>query len=270
MHAWMRSVLIAALSLSVLSCTNILSSVANKNTDEAIVFDAQQDMNSLSYTAAITKLLSLSASYQTRRDVQGLLAAAYAGRCGLNLLTFAQSIASLGATTPMVDFLSQMSVSSAAKEVDCETAETILTTLGSTPATRTADENVLLAFIDFAKIGSILSQYADVNHDGAPDPAFDPCNVALLPDAEARQIATGLTIAIGSLQGLSIASGITASVTGYCTSLKNLPGMIDPCSKTTTAAFTVSEIKAINGLVKTNFFGVGSCADATLATCVCP
>ena len=79
----------------VLGCTgNVLRELADKNTDDALLFDAKTAVNTQNYDEAINILtLRLSSSGQLKSEARSILASAYAGKCGLNFLEFVDGLA---------------------------------------------------------------------------------------------------------------------------------------------------------------------------------
>lgn len=258
---------------ALLGCgQNAFRESAKRETDEALLFEARKQMNGSNWTQAITLIGQMSSTGQADRGTKAALASAYAGRCGLNLITLADRLANAGSTNIFTIFMTSFTGATASTITDCSQAETTLQSISTTPASRTADENVMLAFIGFSKIGAILSTYADTNHDGTADPGFNSCNVAHLPDAMLREIGTGITLAVAALaqSGGTIGSALGTSVTSACSTLAGINPAYDFCAITTTAGFSVNQVKALGGLVKTTDNpGIGTCA-GDLATCVCP
>lgn len=251
---------------------NVFLESAKTDTDAALLFEAKKQMNSSSWAAAITLIGKMSTDARASRETKTTLASAYAGKCGLNLIRLADQIANAGTTHVFSILLTAFRGATVTSIADCSQAETLLISISSTASGRTADENILLAFIDFAKIGSVLATYADTNVDGTADPGFDSCNTAQLPDAMLREVGTGLTLAVASLSasGGSIGAGLATSVNAACAQLAGVSPAYDFCTVTTTAGFSVNQVKAIGGLVKTTDNpGIGTCP-GNLQSCVCP
>lgn len=260
---------LAALSLS--GCPNAFQEAAQRTTDPAVYFAAQRDLDSRDFSSAITKLLSLSAGYKARRDVVTTIASAYAGRCGLDFLNLIQSIEDNPSSRLFPLLMSNFSNASATSVADCAEAERWLRTLAPTNVftNLTSDENVMLAMLSLAKIGATLGAYADLDHNGVVDATFDTCDTTKLPDAAAREIGTGVTLAIAAISasGASVGSAALDSISSVCSAL---PPGFDFCTIYTTTDFTVNQMKALNGLTGANdAVGVGSCANTT-ANCICP
>ena len=104
------------------SCKNSFTELAKFDADAAVYYAAKRYSDARQYDLAINKIYELSDSYYARRDVQVFLASAFAGKCGLDFLTFAKSVAeNPTAITPMKLALNHMK--NVNSEADCETAE---------------------------------------------------------------------------------------------------------------------------------------------------
>lgn len=263
---------LAFVSLGVGCSQNAFMESSKKETDEALLFEARKQMNKSQWADAITLINRMTTEGRTSRNTKVTLASAYAGRCGLNLIRLADQIANASGQNFFALLVNSFRGSTATSITDCVSAETTLLSISTVPADRTADENVMLAFIDFAKIGAILATYADTNADGTPDVGFNSCNTAHLPDAMLREVGTGMTLAVNSLaaSGGTIGSGLSGSVTAACSALAVIDPNYNFCTITTTSGFSADHVKALGGLVRsTDNPGLGTCA-GSLATCVCP
>ena len=256
------------------SCTNILAQSGAK-TDDALLVDAQIAMNAKDFTTALAKFKLMSAPYLAQRDVISQNASAYAGRCGLDFLSLVTSFTNIGTGTVLATLYKSAVGAIASQETDCKSAEALLIGLNS----KSVNENLLLGLIEFQKIGTILAQFGDQSAKGAIDAAFDPCQSTKgtlpgatgIPILEAQEFSASLMIALNSLSasGVSAFSGATGNLKTYCTAMKAILGGPDPCAQTLPSSFTNQELQVLMGLVKTNFFGIGACADTTLVACTC-
>ena len=229
-------------------------------------------MDAASWAEAIALINRMSPDGQANRSTKVTLASAYAGKCGLNLIRLADQISSSAGQNFFALLLSGLRGATAGSVSDCILAESTIQSISTLPASRTADENVMLAFVGFAKIGAVLATYADTDGDGSADPGFDSCNTSMLPDAMLREIGTGVTIAVSALaaSGGSIGSGLANSVTSACSQLASLDPSYDFCSIVTTTGFSTEHVQALGGLVKSSDNpGLGTCA-GNLQSCVCP
>lgn len=273
MNRWIGLSLSALLMTTfLLGCSNAFKEFAKTDSDAALLFEARKQMNDARWDEAITLMNRMSAVARADRSTKAVMASAYAGRCGLNLIRLAEQLANSSGQNFLSLLLYTFRTSSGTSIADCQQAEALLLSISSDPAVRTDDENVMLAFIDFSKVGAILATYADTDGDGTAEPTFDSCNTAHLPDAMLREIGTGLTLAVGSLaaSGGSIGSALSTSVTSACSALAGINPSYDFCSVTTPTGFSVDQVKALGGIVKTSDNpGLGTCT-GSISACVCP
>ncbi len=261
----MRFSLVILITISLLStsCKNLFSELAKPEADAAIFYAAKRYSDARLYEDAINKIYELSDEYYARRDVQVFLASAFAGKCGLDFLTFAQSVIdNPGLLTPMELALNHMKAVNS--EADCETAESLMIAVSPNLdgiMSDSTDDAVYMAFIGLAKVGAVLSRVADTaaqtDNDGVIDIGYNACAMA---DADARKIGSGITLLYNNLL---TTSGTFASKMSQMTVICALAGAT--CSKTDGSTFTAGELVAIKGVVDYNQFGVG--ADAVYPSC---
>lgn len=242
------------------SCTNIFYEAADKNSDAAKLFDARKLIDSGDWTSAITKINSMSVSAREQRDVKALLASAYAGRCGLDVLTMINNMQATTSYTFFQILMRSIRGATATNVADCVLAETTMKTISTSSSSRTTDENLLMAFVGFAKIGAILSANADTDSDGTVDAGFNPCTA--LDDTEAAELVTGLANAITSLNSAnsSIGSDEMTDINSICAAATTAG--FDFCSLTDTSQVdTQAERAGMRGLVHEaqDSIGLGTC-----------
>lgn len=273
------------LSIGLLSCngTNILSEFGSKTSDEALYFGAKMDMDDSNWTDAIAKFEQMSSAYLDKRDVQFDYAAAYAGRCGLDLLTLINEVTSSSSSSLLTILMTAQTGADDTKIADCVQAETIVSALEPTASNRTIDENLFMAFLQFAKIGSILARYADANSDDTMDVGFNACSAGSLPSGQvtptpiygANYLAVSIANAIAALTyaGSSIAGSQLTAINSICSTLQTAAPTYNFCAVTDPTALTADQIKGIRTLLNEGeSFGLGSCSASpkSLANCVCP
>ncbi|MBX7232332.1 MAG: hypothetical protein K1X29_09635 [Bdellovibrionales bacterium] len=254
---------------------NILETFSDPYTDEALYEDAKQLINQSNYSAALTKFSGMTTSFLARREVAGLKATAYGGLCGLNFLNLLTSLNNIGATRFLLWLLQTFPGGNSTLQNYCIQAETLIKTIGLRGSNRTADENFLMAFIAFAKIGTILTRYGDSSPaNGTVDAGFDPCAGGSLPSADAKEVATGFTIAIDALQNIgtsTVGANIVSQVTTVCALLP--PAYATLCSSPAivdTTSITANDEKAIRTLLnESQNIGLGTCT-GDAAACACP
>ncbi|MCB0365138.1 MAG: hypothetical protein H6624_10465 [Bdellovibrionaceae bacterium] len=276
-YIWPRLLLLISLITSLSCGQNILSEFAKDDTDAALFKAARIHINSSEWDDAISKFSSMSAAYLAKREVAVVYASAYAGRCGLDLLALAESMAG---TLPSLLFkflMAQYKNVTTANRDDCKTAETIIKAISADAALRTVDENLLMAFLSFAKIGATISAHADkADFDGNPDGGWNACtdDAANFPEASVREVGTGLALALISLGAVggqsTIGSGQLTSLTDLCNDLSGINPALDFCSITEAATYDANQVKGIRSIVQANeWVGIGSCNN-TLDNCLCP
>lgn len=281
MKKWIIFTLIAPLLMSATTCQNAYLESADKTSDDALLFDADEKANSNDWTGAINDINSMTAQGQAKRETKQALGSYYAGRCGLNLLNLAQKVKDGGINIwPMV--MSYMAGATAAQLADCESAEATILSIDGTATNRTPDENILLVFIEMAKMGaSLASSNADANHDGAIDGSFDACSTSDISDASIAQLGTGLTITLASLSAAnsSIAGSISSTMNTLCTTLDTDLGVSGFCNQFAASDFTSKppELLALRALIKSNELGFNTCGGpfgqdqtGTANDCICP
>jgi hypothetical protein len=193
-------------------------------------------------------------------------------------MPFVTALGNIGTTRLFPFLLSTFDAGVAAKIDYCVNAQDTMAELGAI-SVRTADQNFFLAAIEFAKIGNILSYYADAAHAGTALAGFDPCAVGgaraaggSITDDDARQIGVGLSIAAANLSAVagtvSTGSSTLASITSVCAVL---PAGYDFCSVTDPTALTANEVKGVRTLIKeSNVLGLGANCTGDVTTCNCP
>lgn len=222
--------------MAVTGCPNAFVESAQKTTDDALLYSAEQHANANQWTQAINAMNAMSANGKAKRESKAALASYYAGRCGLNLLDFAQAIKDQMPASklwPLV--LSAQAGATVADLSDCVLAEQTLVSIDSNENNRTPDENIELVFIEMAKMGAALAQSnADANQDGAVDGAFNACSSADISDGAVQELGSGLILTLKSIQasGSSFGGDISSSVGTMCTTLEAQPGMSGFCSST--------------------------------------
>ena len=270
----MKYLILAFSFMVTVSCSeNLYDEFADKDTPEAIFFDAKIALNDRDYAGAIALLQSLDPTFLAARERVPVHASAFSGRCGLEFLTLLQNLENAGSGTVFVTLMSAFPGALAANVQDCIDAETIMDGIGDATV-RNGDENLFMAFISFAKIGTILSSLADTDDNGTADAGFDQCDNTDFPDATVRELGASLAVAITSLTALT-----TSYVDDTITEVNNLcaldANLNNYCTLTDPAAFSASEIQALRYLIGSNDAGIDSCGGNDFTNCaianpVCP
>lgn len=262
-----------------LSCTssNVLSAFAKKDTNEALLKSAKIHIDKSEWVEALAQFDDMSTDYLALRDVKVIKASAYAGKCGLNLLALAEGLSGSLSSLLFKFLMQQYPGATTTNRDDCKSAELLIKEISTDATQRTLDENLLMSFLSFAKIGVILSAHADATTvDGEPDAGWDACtdDAANFPEVSVREVGSGLAIALTSLTAVggssSIGGGQLTSFTDVCNNLEAINPSLNFCAITDPSNFDANHITAIRSLVQANeFVGIGSCNN-TLSNCLCP
>lgn len=293
MRLFAYACLAALISAVSLSCSvNVLETFADKNSDEAKYIEARKLVNAGEYEAALLKIAEMGDTYAAKREVKMLKASAYGGQCGFTFLSFVKDISNMGSTL-LLPFLTGAFEGGTPERIDaCRAAEDVVNSIGAV-ADRSSDENMFMVLVSFAKIGNILSLYADENQNGVPDTAadnggaaFDPCLEtprATRPTGpvngdwyndDLRELGTGITNAlsnIGAVAGtVDLGNDSLDAITNACASLAALNPAYDFCSITDPADFTTNQLKGIKSLLKeSTVVGLGTNCTGDISACFC-
>ena len=214
--------------LVILSCAlvngggcNFFTDVSVKNSDDAIIDDINNLVDKRLWYDAAQKLTLISAAGKQRRDVKLLSAGVYAGKGGLDIIALINALnanASSGTKTLFQELMTAFPGATAINYNDELTAQSYIFSISNNATLRTIDENIFMIFLEFAKLGTMISELADTNHDTILDPAFDNCSHAMVPDANASEIIVGVAEIVQSLgaAGSSIAGTSLTAVTSVC------------------------------------------------------
>lgn len=253
---------------------NILEEFSDSTTNDALLFSAKQLINEGDYSGAIAKFDAMSADFLSQRDVKTLRASAYLGLCsGIDFLDLIDAIGSMGGARIIPWIMSTFQGGTVARQTACVQAEDVIKTIHAYGESRTSDENLLMAFIGFAKMGAIITRYGDSGTpDGTVDAGFDPCDVGDIPSVAAREFTTGLNIAIDSLSNIgssTIGSGAISAITAMCATYPTLTFCTDPPQVLTTDINALEE-QAVRSLMnESQDVGLGTCTGDVVA-CACP
>lgn len=264
---WHRSFLFGSALALIAFCggigcsNNFLSESAQRDTPEAIIFEAEKLLNQRLYSEAITQIETLGATDLARRDVVALRASAYAGRCGLDFISLVQSLQNVSVTDSLFEIL-LTALKSATAYTDCRSAEDLIESIAASAGSRTTNENLLMAFISLAKIGAVLAVDADTDNDGVANAGYNACTAAGgLDDTQAGEIGTAIAHAAQSLSGITgIADTVSSNLTTLCGLLAGACTIVDP------AGFSALQLHAI----RTAAHDSGSLGLGTQPGVVCP
>ncbi len=271
MAAFMSLVLLTACS------SNILEDFADTDSTEAKIAAINDLIDARSFDAALTEFNTLSAADQAVRANQVLLAQIYAGQCGMDFLGLSEDITQIGTSTLMVALMAAFPGAVAADVTACINAEATILGIDTSGANRTTKENLLMAYIAWAKIGVILSQYADTDDTGTVDGAFDPCQVGDLPQTQAQHVATGIANmldGLGNIGSSGVGSDQLTGINAVCTVIEGVDPNYNFCNSKQVTDVTAQQEQGIRSAIldATNIgLGANGCAsDFGTPGCVCP
>ncbi len=260
-----------AILITQLSCSNALSTFANKTTDEALYYKASNYIDDANYAAAITACAEISVSYLLNTNVATVCASAYAGRCGFTMsLTATRVATAIGATTAVAEWYLQNLGPFVAQNIsDCKSAMLIIHNVG-TAASRDNDLNAFAALLAVHTLGVAGDALGDATVDNALDGGFDSC---ALSNANADSIGLAFWELKASAAALATTppfDDIDTAMTAACGVLNGLGQ--DLCAAADPLALSANERKGAKSILKEgSFFGVDQCGGGTsLATCNCP
>lgn len=262
------------IAIAVTSCSdNILKEFGNKDTDEALFYSATQNVDSGDYTAALADIARMSTTYAATRDVLYLQASAYAGRCGYNQMTALDNLSGISGNL-MFYMMQQYGGATASQVTDCIAAEDALQSIG-VAADRTNKENMFMAMLSLAKMGTILAFNADTNDDNVLDGGFDACAGGSISDLHAQHVGISFAEFILSFTavGSAIGGGSLTVLNQACTDLGTLGAQYNICDDLNPSDYDADETLATRTIIhEGDALGLGSCGAGTpnVANCLCP
>ncbi len=275
----LKKLLVIAITFSLLSC-NFLEEMGDKDTDDARLFRAKEYINAGEYSEAITEFEAMTTGFREKREVVVLYASAHAGVCGLDFLNLLEALKGISTDKLFTLFMKTYTGATEEKIEHCITAQDIVQNITENATDRSADENLFMAFIAFAKMGSIFATYADADANDTLDSGFDACSTGDIPDLAVREVGSSLVHVFASLKALDDVSGIGD---GQLTSISTVLDAIDAaadfcddtpdgsgnCQNTDPADFSPAELKIFRSFMNENaVIGLGSC-NGNVVTCVC-
>lgn len=265
---------------------NVLANLASKGGDAAIYEEARKKVDDREWDSAITMItVDMSAAYQARADVKETLAGAYAGKCGLEFVNLATSLASSNSVAQLYGFFMTAMKNKIVVPSACDSAQAIIESFGNSAA-RTADQNLFLTIVGMAKAGAWIRIKADQDlsglGNGTIDAGFNVCDSTAFPDQNVIQATVGLGLVLNNVT--SIASRLAGptlndinTFNANClTALQNLPIPLggDPAATScdlTDVAFVTSKKALFRSLLNEgSTIGIGGCVtDTAFSACPC-
>lgn len=253
-------IIILLLNVFLLSCSgNLFLASSNKNSDDALLYDAEMALNSGDWDTAITKITSMSATAQATNEAILLLASAYGGQCGLQAINITNAIS--GSDPLFLALMKEISNADATAITACINMEDTLDTLSGT---LTTSNYIFKVYASMAKIGAIANATADTDDDESVDAGFDGCDTLDLSDTYASHIFTGLSRIITNLNNAGLSGDASLSgVSAICGGA---------CDETDTANVDATDRDVARELLITNDIGINACGGAfgSGGGCACP
>lgn len=265
--------LAAGLLMNIGCGGNFFQLTAKKDTSEALYQDARDSLNDLDYDTAISKIVEISTKdssfYLRCEKVDGIkvcpredLAGAYASKCGLNFVTFVSSLtASSG--SPFLFFMQKFQTV-AVSPSNCYEAQKVIETFGATAGARSTEQNLFMAVLGMAKMGTYLRDAADVNQDGNADATYSSCSSSSITTDYLRQVMSGMGLVIDNLAAVSaVLSGNSSALTDL-EAIKAVCGAA--CSITDPNSSSFDET-VTRKLLRSSDSGIEPSSGCTLLTC---
>lgn len=267
------SILLSFVVAGNLSCTGenlFLDMASNKDSDEALFIDAQKLIDGRDYTAAITKIMATSTDFRALPRVKDSLAGAYAARCGMEFLTFVDSLTSGSSQTFFALAMSGFVGIDTNNFDDCVQARDIIKSVGDV-SLRSTSENLFLAVLGMAMLGNRVRGTADILPtalgDGTVDAGYN-CGPTKVPIAYAAAIIEAFALINENLAAVAdIAEGVANNLDSVATACG--PDCTTITYAGTSPAETDNAIILARGMINMQDIGMGSCPGSDPANCQC-
>jgi hypothetical protein len=269
--AHMKTICIKFLTAFLILCfssgcgSNAFKEMSDKTSDDAKYFDAKVAMDNQDWDTAIAKFESITGSLASNRTFLNDKAAAYAGKCGLQFISYFNSLSTFSITgstifKALMDSVKTTSVNA----TSCATAESIMTSIGLTASLRTSDENLFMLLLSMFKVGAYLKTYVDPTGTGTATAGINLCTVqaagstgsSAIPTAEMRQIASGWSHFVNNISAFSlfpaaVQTAVTTLTGAVCATFASAGVSGDPCktydpSNASNGMTTVEYEEAVN------------------------
>ena len=251
---------------------NLLNELGNKNSDEALLFDAQTYVNAQQYQSAIDVITQrVSASARQSVEAREILASAYAGKCGLNFIDYTAGLAAATSGSAFT-LVSAPFVGAAVDPASCLLSLQTLDLIGSNAA-RSDHQNAFAAVVGMVLMGSATRYYTDdtpVNGDGAQDAIDVSCT---LTDAQIDNVILGYAYMAQNFTALSasqIGDSSSSTISDSITICNSIAG--STCTNTDPALITTPMRDTMKDLLNTVEYGIGTADGSTalLIPAACP
>lgn len=252
-----KQILMITLSTLQLSCSeNVFSGLASKSSDDALLIDARTALNHQDYQVAIDIILNkMSSDARAKTEAKELLAGGYAGKCGLNFLSFIDSLSHAGVGTAFI-LTATPFVGVVADPPSCLLALNTMESIAPS-ASRTLSQNVFAAIAGMSLMGTATRLYTDntpANGDGTQDSVGVSCS---LTDAQVDHVILGFGFMaenfsnLGSSQ-LGANSATFSDIINLCSSLGS------SCNVTKESDITPTLRTVFRKILNTTEYGIGT------------
>lgn len=285
MNKLVRVVTLMTLLLTQAQCSDNLFLPIKEDTDASRLFEAKKLMNKRKWDDAIEVFNEMSSDFLAKRSTKVEFAKAYAGLCGLDFLQLMTDLTNSPSTAVFGLFLSAYAGSSVTDFNACVNAEAKIQEISTDASVRTGEENLVMAFISFAKMGTILAARSDPDGNGTANWGnSDSCTTGtgsndFLTSTEAKHVATGFANALASLTyaGGSFGGDVQTDLQDVCTTLAALPPPYDTynfCNAFVIGTVTSDMEKGIRSVIQEgqDGLGLGTCTAVpnSIDNCACP
>lgn len=242
--------------LTATGCSNnLFKGASTGDHDENLLVDAKAAINSFNYQSAIDIVtLQMSANGRAQTNAKEVLASAYAGKCGLNFVSFLEKLSTANSGTGLGLMVAPY-VGVAVDPDSCLLALNTLETIGAS-ASRTANENAFAAVVGMSLLGGQVRAAVDlapVNGDGTVDSAICSMTNAQLDNAILGMGHLIINFSFLSVQQIGAGSQTAINdLINVCASM-GLPS----CTVTDPTQITQPLRDTMKDLINTDDYGIG-------------
>lgn len=237
--------LVSLISFLIACAENVYQQASDADSDEALLVAAKEHLKTSSYDTAVATIGQMSTTGQATKEAQLVLVSAYSGQCGIQFDDMLSIIDNIGTQTMFHALMDGFPSATAAQSTACKNAETALLEILSNHGF-TASDHMRMVFVAMGKIGTTLNRLATTSNTITA--GFRACNPADIPDADANEIFTGLTLISVHIVSAGLSSFDSSEVTGVCSSLDALLGA-GACDKTDSTLVSSQERCAARSIV---------------------
>lgn len=242
---------------SLSNCSNAFKDLASSDKDTELLIEAKANINSFSYTNAITILTTqVSLSSQAKTEFRETLASAYAGKCGLNFANFVNSLATSPPGGSAFNLVMKPFVGLDIDPASCLLSLNTMQLIGDT-AVRNTNQNAFVSVVGMSLMGTQTRTSADINPlngDGVVDQ-----NLCTLADPIIDNIILGFGFMSKNFSALSTAqvgAGTQTSINDSISQCLAVAGTT--CQITNAADITPAVRNTMRDLLNTVEYGLGT------------